>query len=104
MSINDVLFRNDIAPLSYIEPTIKKMILHQRKLKLIRDIEKTKVKDAIKNNETGFLCDGNNLNSLYETLLKILKDERYKKMGASAFEFSNNFKWDKIVKKYIELI
>ena len=61
-------------------------------------------KDAIKNNETGFLCDGNNLNSLYETLLKILKDERYKKMGASAFEFSNNFKWDKIVKKYIELI
>jgi hypothetical protein len=25
-------------------------------------------------------------------------------MGASAFEFSNNFKWDKIVKKYIELI
>ena len=61
-------------------------------------------KDAIKNNETGFLCDGNDLNSLYETFLKILKDEHYKKMGANAFEFSNNFKWNKIIKKYIELI
>jgi len=49
VAINDVLFRNDIAPLSYIEPTIKQMILHQRKLQLIRDIEKIIVKDAIQN-------------------------------------------------------
>tara|TARA_B110000003_G_scaffold276576_1_gene324090 strand:- start:21783 stop:22628 length:846 start_codon:yes stop_codon:yes gene_type:complete len=49
VAVNDVLFRNQIAPLSYIEPTIKQMILHQRKLQLIRDIEKIIVKDAIKN-------------------------------------------------------
>ncbi len=47
--IKDVLLRNQIAPLSYIEPTIKQMILHQRKLQLIRDIEKIIVKDAIQN-------------------------------------------------------
>ena len=47
--INDVLLRNQIAPLIYIEPTIKQMILHQRKLQLIRDIEKIIVKDAIQN-------------------------------------------------------
>ena len=45
----DVLLRNQIAPLGYIEPTIKQMILHQRKLQLIRDIEKIIVKDAIQN-------------------------------------------------------
>ena len=49
VAINDVLNRNDIAPRSYIEPTIKQMILHQRKLQLIRDIEKIIVKDAIQN-------------------------------------------------------
>lgn len=48
--IKDVLVRNDIAPLSYIEPTIKQMILHKRKIQLIRDIEKILVKDATRNN------------------------------------------------------
>ena len=50
VAIKDVLVRNDIAPLSYIKPTIKQMILHKRKIELIRDIEKILVKDAIKNN------------------------------------------------------
>ncbi len=48
--IKDVLARNDAAPLSYIKPTIKQMILHKRKIELIRDIEKIIVKDATKNN------------------------------------------------------
>ena len=50
MAIKDVLNRNDIAPLSYIKSTIKEMILHKRKIELIRDIEKIIVKDATKNN------------------------------------------------------
>ena len=49
VTINDVLFRNDIAPLSYVKSTIKQIILHQRKLELIRDIEKIIVNDAIQN-------------------------------------------------------
>ncbi|MFD2568406.1 hypothetical protein [Pseudotenacibaculum haliotis] len=49
VAIKDVLKRNDIAPMSYVKPTIKQMILHQRKLQLIRDIEKIIVKDAIQN-------------------------------------------------------
>jgi phosphatidylinositol alpha-1,6-mannosyltransferase len=60
--------------------------------------------DAIKNGQTGYLCDGNNLNDLYETLLKILKNNHYKELGINALEFSKNFNWKKIVKKYIELI
>ena len=50
VAIKDILRRNDIAPLSYIKPTIKEMILHKRKIELIRDIEKIIVKDATKNN------------------------------------------------------
>lgn len=50
VAIKDVLVRNDTAPLSYIKPTIKQMILHQRKIELIRDIEKILVRDATKNN------------------------------------------------------
>ena len=49
VAINDVLKRGDIAPESYVKPTIKQMILHQRKLQLIRDIEKIIVKDGIQN-------------------------------------------------------
>jgi hypothetical protein len=50
VAIKDVLNRNDIAPLSYIKSTIKEMILHKRKIELIREIEKIIVKDATKNN------------------------------------------------------
>jgi hypothetical protein len=51
VAIKDVLLRNDTAPLSYIKPTIKQMILHRRKIELIRDIEKILVRDATKNND-----------------------------------------------------
>ena len=60
--------------------------------------------DAVQEGKTGYLCDGNDLNDLYETLLKILNDDCYKKLGANALEFSKNFSWNKIIKKYLELI
>ncbi|WKD86795.1 hypothetical protein KCTC32516_02173 [Polaribacter huanghezhanensis] len=49
VAVKDVLKRNDIAPINYITPTIKQLILHKRKLELIRDIEKTLLNDAIQN-------------------------------------------------------
>jgi hypothetical protein len=50
VAIKEVLNRNDVAPISYIKSTIKEMILHKRKIELIREIEKIIVKDATKNN------------------------------------------------------
>lgn len=50
VAIKDVLVRNDTAPLNYMKPNMKQMILHQRKIQLIRDLEKILVKDATKNN------------------------------------------------------
>ena len=61
-------------------------------------------KDAIIEGKTGYLCDGDDLNELYETILKMVNNEHYKELGNNALEFSKNFSWDKIIKKYIELI
>ncbi|MDC0937681.1 glycosyltransferase family 4 protein [Pelagibacteraceae bacterium] len=61
-------------------------------------------RDAIKSGETGYLCNGNDLNALYDTLIKILENNHYKELGAKAFNFSKDFNWNKIVKRYIELI
>lgn len=49
VAVKDVLLRNEIAPKNYIIPTIKQMILHKRKLELIREIEKIILRDATQN-------------------------------------------------------
>ncbi len=49
VKINDVLTINDIAPLEYVKPTIKQIILNRRKLDLIKKLEKDITKDALKN-------------------------------------------------------
>lgn len=51
MQINDVLLQNDYAPLEYVKPTIKQIVINKRKLELIKQLEKDITKDAIKNNQ-----------------------------------------------------
>ncbi|WP_445736155.1 peptidyl-prolyl cis-trans isomerase [Mariniflexile sp.] len=51
MQINDVLLRNDTAPLEYVKPTINQIVINKRKLELIRELEKDITKDAIKNKQ-----------------------------------------------------
>ncbi len=60
--------------------------------------------DAIKSGKTGYLCNGNDLNAIYDTLIKMLTNEKYKELGKNALIFSKNFSWDIIIKKYINLI
>ena len=60
--------------------------------------------DAIQDGVSGYLCDGGDLNSIYETIVKFYDNDNYKQLGKNAFTFSKNFQWDKIVKKYIKLI
>ena len=60
--------------------------------------------DAIKSGQTGYLCNGNDLNALYDTLSKILVNDHFRDLGTNALNFSKNFSWNIIVKKYIELI
>lgn len=51
VTIKNVLNRNEIAPKSYITPSIKQMILHQRKLQLLKSIEETLLEDAQNKNQ-----------------------------------------------------
>jgi phosphatidylinositol alpha-1,6-mannosyltransferase len=60
--------------------------------------------DAIENGKTGYLCNGNDLNSIYETVLKFFQNENYKILGLQAKEFSKKFKWESIVNQYLSLI
>jgi len=49
--VNDVLSRNEQAPLEYASATIRQILLNKRKQVLIKELEKDITKDAIKNNE-----------------------------------------------------
>ena len=60
--------------------------------------------DAIIHNKTGLICNGNDLDSIYQSIKNILEEDRYLEFGKNAKEFSKQFEWDKIVKKYIELL
>ena len=61
-------------------------------------------KDAIKDGETGYICDGNDLTSIYECVIKFFEKENYKRLGNNAYEYSKKFKWNKIIKEYLNLI
>ena len=49
MHTNDYLVRNDTAPLEYVLPTIKQIVINRRKLEKIKELEKDITKDAVKN-------------------------------------------------------
>ena len=51
MQINEVLLRNDTAPIEYVLPTIKQIVINKRKLEFIKQLEKDITKDAIKNKQ-----------------------------------------------------
>ncbi|MFS4482986.1 peptidyl-prolyl cis-trans isomerase [Hyunsoonleella sp. 2307UL5-6] len=51
MQVNQVLLRNDTAPLEYVKPIINQIVINRRKLELIKKLEKDITKDAIKNKE-----------------------------------------------------
>ena len=60
--------------------------------------------DAIKHNKTGLICDGNDLNSIYDSVINFLEDEKFIKFGKNAKKFSEKFHWNKIIKNYLKLI
>ena len=49
--VTDVLNTNDTAPLSFIKPSIKQVLLNRRRLELIRKLETEIIDDAIKDKE-----------------------------------------------------
>ena len=60
--------------------------------------------DAISHNKTGLICNGDELSSIHDAVNNILDDKKFKIFGDSAKKFSESFYWNKIVKKYLNLI
>ncbi|MCM4168672.1 hypothetical protein KCTC52924_02362 [Arenibacter antarcticus] len=57
--INDVLDINDIAPLPFVEPTIKQLLLNRRKLSYMKKLEIEIIDEAIKDKEFEVYEQGN---------------------------------------------
>ena len=51
IKINKSIFRNDVAPLDYIKPTLKQILLNKKKLNFVSKFEQDLIKDAIENKE-----------------------------------------------------
>jgi len=60
--------------------------------------------DAIVHEKTGLICDGNDLNSIYESVISFFEKNKSNDFGKAAKNYSENFHWNKIVKRYLELI
>ena len=60
--------------------------------------------DAISHNQTGLICDGNDLNSIYDSVINYFENENFVKFGNNAKDFSEKFYWEKVVKNYLNLI
>ena len=60
--------------------------------------------DAIKNNETGIICDGNSLDDIYSSIDLILKNNSYKNFINKTKEFARKFEWDNIIKQYFKIL
>jgi len=60
--------------------------------------------DAIKDKETGIICDGNNLDEIYSSIDLVLKNNSYKDLGKKAKDYVTKFEWDNIVKEYLKIL
>ena len=64
------------------------------------------LKDAIKDNENGFLVESGNSSAWVAKIKELLSDDQFRKdFGEKARKYAiENYSWDKIAKKYIEVI
>ena len=60
--------------------------------------------DAIEHEKTGLICDGNNLEDIYATIIKLLENKNYIHYGKFAKEKSNEFLWTNIIEKYKRIL
>tara|TARA_B100000029_G_scaffold6545_1_gene7042 strand:+ start:40 stop:1134 length:1095 start_codon:yes stop_codon:yes gene_type:complete len=60
--------------------------------------------DAIQSEKTGLLCNGEDIDSVYKSIISFFENDNYKKYGLNALKFSENFNWKNVVKKYLNLI
>ena len=60
--------------------------------------------DAIIHNKTGLICDGNNLDEVYSSIIKLLENKNYIEFGKFAKINSEKFLWSNIIEKYKRIL
>ena len=60
--------------------------------------------DAIDNNKTGLICDGDSLDDVFSSLNYMIENKKYLEFGKNAKEFVSKFQWQKIIEKYKKIL
>ena len=60
--------------------------------------------DAIKHEETGLICDGNELDDIYSSLNSMIENKKYLEFGKNAREFVSKFTWEKTLEEYKKIL
>ena len=60
--------------------------------------------DAIIHEKTGLICNGNSLDEIYSSILKLLENKSYIEFGKHAKENSIKFLWSNIIEKYKRIL
>ena len=60
--------------------------------------------DAVKHNKTGLLINGYDHSEIYDALKNLIQNKKYLELGKNAKEFSKQFYWKEVIKKYANLL
>jgi len=60
--------------------------------------------DAIEHEKTGLICDGNNLDDIYSSIISMLENKKYLEYGKSAKDNVSKFYWSNIIKEYKKIL
>ncbi len=60
--------------------------------------------DAIQHENTGLICDGNNLDDIYSSLNSMIENKKYFILGRNAKQFSNKFYWSNTIEEYKKIL
>ncbi len=60
--------------------------------------------DAIKDKETGIICDGSSLDEIYSSINLVLKNNSYRELGKKAKDYATKFEWSNIIKEYAKIL
>jgi phosphatidyl-myo-inositol dimannoside synthase len=60
--------------------------------------------DAINHNNTGLICDGNNLDDVYSSLNTMIENKKHLEFGKNAKDYVSKFEWRKIAEEYKKIL
>ena len=58
----------------------------------------------LRHKKNGLICDGNNLDDIYSSIIAMLENKKYLEYGKSAKDTVSKFYWSNIIKKYMDIL